>query len=85
MVQGKMTVSDEHFIEVMEALEMKAYTTGEIAGEVDMGPDGVRNRLKKLVEDGRVRMKKADPKTTLWALAEDYPEPEDSGRACSAK
>lgn len=66
MVQGKRTVTDDEIVEWMHESPDPAFTTPEIAEEFGMTPEGMRNRLKKLEEDGRIEVKTPGSQTKIW-------------------
>jgi transcription initiation factor IIE alpha subunit len=66
MVQGKQTVTDEEITAVMRKSQDPAFTTSELAERLEMSTEGVRRRLNKLREDGRVHRKKPSSRTVIW-------------------
>lgn len=74
MAQGKMTVEDDEIVRILEEIGDPAYTTAEIGELVDMSTEGVRGRLEKLEDEGRVISKKPTSRTVLWWPRSNYEE-----------
>lgn len=51
-------------LEEMEPLE--PYTTGELAGDLDIPRRTVYNYLEDLVEEDKIRKKKPEPRRAIW-------------------
>jgi predicted transcriptional regulator len=66
MPQGRMTVTDDEIVEEMRRRDDPAFITKEIASWFDMGTEGMRNRLKSLADQGRIRAKKPSSRTQIW-------------------
>lgn len=63
-------VSDEEILEILRQSTDPVLFTGEIAEELSIGTDGVRNRLQTLEEENRVQ-KKQRGKVIVWWIADE--------------
>jgi predicted ArsR family transcriptional regulator len=70
MAQGEITVTDDEIIEGLRESKEPAFITKEIADIFDMSTEGMRGRLEKLKEEGRICKKKPSPRTVIWWLPE---------------
>lgn len=75
MTQGKMTVEDSEIVEHMKHSDDPAFTAGELADHFDMTTNGMRERLTKIKQSGRIRNKKPTARTVIWWHETDYSEP----------
>jgi len=66
MTQGKQTVSDDEIIEQIRSHPDPAFTTPELAEQFDMTVEGIRRRLNKLQDKGRLYKKKPTNRTIVW-------------------
>ena len=74
--QGKQTVTDDEIIETMASHQDPAFTTAELASMFNMSAEGIRGRLKDLVESGDVDNKKPTSRTVIWWVYCDSSEDE---------
>jgi predicted ArsR family transcriptional regulator len=78
MARGVRTVNDSEIVNYMREEDDPAFTAGELAEELGMTSEGMRNRLEELCENGCVHKKKPGHRTVLWWANCDHPDP-----ACS--
>ena len=60
--------------EILEAIALSPdpiVTAAELAQSVDYSPDGMRNRLQELYDDGLVNKKDVGARATVWWISED--------------
>ena len=72
--QGKQTVTDDEIIETIASHPDPAFTTSELAEIFDMSTEGVRGRLNKLAEEGKIAKKKPTTRTVIWWVHSDESE-----------
>lgn len=62
----KPRITDEEILDVFRSSSDPVLTTGEVASEVDITHRGVRNRLEKLEEEGKIKSKKVGARAMVW-------------------
>ena len=65
-------IRDAEILTFMERSDDPAFTANEIAERFDLTNAAARNRLYKLVDQGKVEYKKAGHRTVLFWIAGDY-------------
>jgi len=70
MAQGEVTVIDDEIIRGLQEAGDPAFITNEVAKMFDMSTEGMRGRLEKLKQEGRIHKKKPSPRTVIWWLPE---------------
>jgi len=78
MPPGVKTVTDSEIISYMKSSDEPAFTTGELAEEMGMTPEGMRNRLKELEASEAIYSKKPGRRTVIWWAECDHPHPDCS-------
>jgi predicted ArsR family transcriptional regulator len=62
----KPEFTDEEILAVFQSSSDPVLTTGEVASEFDITHRGVRDRLEKLEERGKLRSKKVGARAKVW-------------------
>lgn len=62
----KPTVSDDDILRVFHQASDPVLTTREVADEINIGHRGTYDRLKKLVDEGSLKMKKVGDSGAVW-------------------
>ena len=62
----KPKTTDEAILNVFRSSTDPVLSTSEVASEVDITHRGVRDRLEKLEEEGKVKSKKVGARAMVW-------------------
>lgn len=68
------TVSDDDILSVFKQASDPVLTTQEVASEIDIGHRGTYDRLKKLVDEDLLKMKKVGDSGAVWWHPSDLRE-----------
>ena len=71
----KVSVADSEILDAFDVSPSPITTVSDLNTEIDLEPDSIRFRLKRLEDQGRVKSKKVGARATVWWRVETTESP----------